>query len=52
MAERHPHWARLAEVISARPAVQRATAREQQALAEARAGRFHGRQLIEPPRAG
>jgi len=51
MADRHPHWARLAEVLSTRPAVQRATAREQAALAEARAGRFHGRQLIAPPRA-
>ncbi len=50
MAERYPHWAALSDEMASRPAVQRATAREQQALAEARAGRFHGRQLIEPGR--
>jgi glutathione S-transferase len=52
MAERYPHWATLAAKMAARPAVQRATAREQLALAEARQGRFHGRRLIEPPGPG
>jgi glutathione S-transferase len=51
MADRYPHWARLAETMRIRTAVRRATAREAEALAEARQGRFHGRRLIEPARA-
>jgi glutathione S-transferase len=50
MADRHPCWARLADKMRARASVERATVREQEALADARQGRFHGRRLIEPPR--
>lgn len=45
MQEAHPAWTRLAAKTRERPTMRRVAERDAQALAEARAGRFHARRV-------